>query len=142
MDKVVTMQSKGITQDKDGKWGIWRTLPQWGKIFIFVGETAETAIKRRRRELLAMPPKQYKVTIYQDGTTNIDLAMWYQKLGEYKRGGYFDMSANGDIYIPIGNKLIVTGGTYEAPIRKKVIFFKDEEDMFEWIQDRRRKNDK
>ena len=53
MDKKVTMQTKGITQDEDGYYGIWRTIKRVGKLFIRVGETANEAVARRTKELLS-----------------------------------------------------------------------------------------
>lgn len=55
MDKKVTMQTKGVTQDKDGNYGIWRTVKRVGKIFIRVGETGKDAVERYTKELLSMP---------------------------------------------------------------------------------------
>lgn len=55
MDKKVTMQTKGVTQDKDGNYGIWRTVKRVGKIFIRVGETGTDAVARYTKELLSMP---------------------------------------------------------------------------------------
>ena len=60
MNKVVTMETEGVTQDKNGEYGIWRTIKRVGKIFIHVGETGEQAVARYTRELLAMPTKKLK----------------------------------------------------------------------------------
>ena len=54
MNKEVTMQTKGITQDKNGDYGIWRNVKRVGRLFIRVGETGEQAVARYTRELLAM----------------------------------------------------------------------------------------
>lgn len=60
MDKKVTMNTKGVTQDDDGNYGIWRTVKRVGKLFIRVGETTEEAVARKTKELLAMPISKLK----------------------------------------------------------------------------------
>ena len=62
MDKKVTMNTKGVTQDDDGNYGIWRTVKRVGKLFIRVGETTEEAVARKTKELLAMPISKLKKT--------------------------------------------------------------------------------
>lgn len=54
----ITMQTKGITQDKEGYYGVWRTGKREGKYFIRVGETAEQAISRKIKYLLSQPIKK------------------------------------------------------------------------------------
>lgn len=60
MDKKVTMNTKGVTQDDSGNYGIWRTVKRVGKIFIRVGETANDAVARKTKELLSMPISKLK----------------------------------------------------------------------------------
>ena len=60
MDKKVTMNTKGVTQDDSGNYGIWRTVKRVGKIFIRVGETANDSVARKTKELLAMPISKLK----------------------------------------------------------------------------------
>ena len=60
MKTAVTMKTKGVTQDKDGNYGIWRTVKRVGKIFIRVGETGEDAVARYTKELLSMPISKLK----------------------------------------------------------------------------------
>ena len=62
MDKKVTMNTKGVTQDDDGNYGIWRTVKRVGKLFIRVGETTEEAVARKTKELLAMLISKLKKT--------------------------------------------------------------------------------
>lgn len=71
-----------------------------------------------------------------------EFAVWYQKIGEIKRGGHVDTMSNGDKLIPIGNKIVVTSGTYEKPKSKIVFEFKNEEKMFENLEKISRKNGK
>ena len=137
MNEQVTMQTKGLTQDKDGIWGIWRTLPRLGRTFIHVGETGKDAARRRITELLNTPigkEKKNPQKQYSNGMTAQEFAIWYDKLGEYKRDGYFDVTRNGEIYIPIENKIIITSGTYEKPIAKKVLVFKNEERLIAFLK--------
>ena len=60
MKTAVTMKTKGVTQDKDGNYGIWRTVERIGKVFIRVGETGEDAVARYTKELLSMPISKLK----------------------------------------------------------------------------------
>lgn len=60
MKTAVTMKTKGVTQDKDGNYGIWRTIKSVGKVFIRVGETGEDAVARYTKELLSMPISKLK----------------------------------------------------------------------------------
>ena len=60
MDKKVTMNTKGVTQDDSGNYGIWRTVRKVGKIFIHVGETGHEAVSRKMQELLNTPIEQLK----------------------------------------------------------------------------------
>ena len=48
------MQTKGVTQDENGNFGIWRTIKKIGKIFIQVGETSNDAVARKTKEWLSM----------------------------------------------------------------------------------------
>ena len=68
-----------------------------------------------------------------------EFAVWYQKIGEIKRGGYVDKMSNGDKLVAIDNKIAVTTGSYEKPKLKMVLEFKSEENMFSWIEAIRRK---
>ena len=63
-----------------------------------------------------------------------EFAVWYQKIGEIKRGGYVDKMSNGDKLIPIDNKIVITSGTYDKPKLNRVLNFPSEEDMFEGLQ--------
>ena len=56
----MTMNTKGVTQDDSGNYGIWRTVKRVGKIFIRVGETANDSVARKTKELLAMPISKLK----------------------------------------------------------------------------------
>ena len=60
MDKKVTMQTDGITQDEQGNYGIWRTVRKVGKIFIRVGETGREAVDRSLQEWLHAPVDKLK----------------------------------------------------------------------------------
>ncbi len=71
-----------------------------------------------------------------------EFAVWYQKLGEIKRGGHVDTMSNSDKLIPIGNKIVVTSGTYEDPKAKIVFEFESEEKMFENLEKLGRENEK
>lgn len=67
--------------------------------------------------------------------TKQEFAQWYDKLGEIKRGGFVDKRKNGDTYIKIGNKIAVTGGSYEKPILRRVFEFHNEEELFKKLQE-------
>lgn len=67
-----------------------------------------------------------------------EFAIWYQKLGEIKRGGHVDTMSNGDKLIPIGNKIVITSGSYVKPKVKMCLEFPNEEKMFDWLNARRR----
>lgn len=60
MDKKVTMNTKGITKDDSGNYGIWRTVKKVGKIFIRVGETTNEAVARKTKEWLNTPISELK----------------------------------------------------------------------------------
>jgi hypothetical protein len=60
MDKKVTMNTKGITQDESGDYGIWRTIKRIGRVFIKVGETGNDAVARKTKEWLEMPSEKLK----------------------------------------------------------------------------------
>ena len=51
----VTLKTKGLTKDKNGNLGIWRTAKRKGRFFIRVGETADEAFSRTVKELLDEP---------------------------------------------------------------------------------------
>lgn len=64
-----------------------------------------------------------------------EFAVWYQKIGEIKRGGHVDTMSNGYKLIPIGNKIVVTSGTYEKPKAKGVLVFPSEDEMFNGLEE-------
>ncbi len=51
-----------------------------------------------------------------------DWRAWYDAIGEIKRGMYVPKK-NDKKYIPIGNKIVITTGTYREPIAEKVLEF-------------------
>lgn len=60
-----------------------------------------------------------------DKITKQEWAMWYHSIGEIKRGMWCPKSKEGYL-IEVGNKIFVTTGTYTKPKAKKVIFFKSD----------------
>ena len=58
--------------------------------------------------------------------TKKEWAMWYNAIGEIKRGMYCPI-CRGKKYIQIGNKIIVTSGTYTKPNADAVLEFSDNE---------------
>lgn len=72
MDKKVTMKTKNITQDKTGKYGIWRTIRRVGQIFIYVGETANEAVARKRVEWLNTPTNKLKKQVQKPYQESLD----------------------------------------------------------------------
>lgn len=56
----ITMQTKGLTQDNEGYYGVWRTGKREGKYFIRVGETAEQAVARKIKYLMSIPLPKLK----------------------------------------------------------------------------------
>ncbi len=54
----ITMKTKGLTQDNEGHYGVWRTGKREGKYFIRVGESAEQAVARKIKYLLSVPTKK------------------------------------------------------------------------------------
>ena len=61
--------------------------------------------------------------------TKQEFAIWYQKIGEIKRGFNVARNKNGEMLIPIGNKIVITSGTYENPIARRVFLFASDEDV-------------
>ena len=59
--------------------------------------------------------------------------MWYEAIGEIERGMYCPM-CKGKKYIQIGNKIIVTSGTYRKPKADMVLEFSDNEKTDEFIE--------
>ena len=55
--------------------------------------------------------------------TKQELAIWYEKIGEIKRGYYFKKTSMGEYLIPVKNKVVFTSGTYENPIDKRIVTF-------------------
>lgn len=51
-----------------------------------------------------------------------DWRAWYDAIEEIKRGMYVPKK-NGKKHIPIGNKIVITTGTYGEPIAEKVLEF-------------------
>ena len=122
---------------------VWEALKEKG----ITPENAEQSIRAKeqtkRKELekkfeddLANTanPEKKKVNL-----TQKEFASWYQKIGEIKRGGYVDKMSNGNKLIPIGNKIVVTAGTYEKPKAKMVFEFESEEKMFDYVNRKRKK---
>lgn len=87
---------------------------------------ARQALELEKKYNDDLAPEKKKVNL-----TQKEFASWYQKIGEIKRGGYVDKMSNGNKLIPIGNKIVVTAGTYEKPKAKMVFEFESEEKMFE-----------
>ena len=146
MKTAVTMKTKGVTQDKDGNYGIWRTIKRVGKVFIRVGETGEDAVARYTKELLSMPISKLKKKAQKPKNKNKmaeqEFAIWLRKVGEAKRGTHFYKNSKGDMYIPIGAMIVVTGGPYENPIAENVLRFTNEDTVYEWLKVRGNKNGK
>ena len=66
--------------------------------------------------------------------SNREWAMFYAKLGEIERGGYVDLTSDGNQLIKIGNKVVVTAGTYEEPKVLQVVTFDSEEKLYEFLE--------
>ena len=73
--------------------------------------------------------KKVKVSL-----TKKEFAVFYQKLGEIKRGGYVDRNEKGEMYIPleeqdekgdIHHKIVLNGGNYVNPKIKRVFEFEN-----------------
>lgn len=91
------------------------------------GKFAETenddTHKDRRREL----------TKEQINLTNREWYMYYTVIGEKQRGDYAYCFVGGERVIPIGNKIIIDNGDYEAPQIKSVIEFETNDKMNDYL---------
>ena len=98
----------------------------------FTSKNGTAALEKKYNDDLAPVKKS-------ETLTKKEFAVWYKKLGEIKRGGYVDKMSNGNKLIPIGNKIVVTSGTYEKPKAKMVFEFENEERMFDYVNRKRKK---
>lgn len=55
--------------------------------------------------------------------------LWCDAIGEIEQGKRYEISQNGKTYIPIGNKMLVTSGTYVKPILEDVLEFESQADL-------------
>ena len=55
--------------------------------------------------------------------------LWCDAIGEIEQGKRYEISQNGKTYIPIGNKMLVTSGTYAKPILEDVLEFESQADL-------------
>ena len=60
-------------------------------------------------------------------------ATWYHTIGEIERGMWVPSHA-GTMYMPVNDKIILTGGTYSKPIVKKVFVFDSSESVEEFLR--------
>lgn len=63
-----------------------------------------------------------------------EFAIWYQKIGEIQNGIIFHKNKNGDAYIPVDNKIIITSGTYEKPKIEKILVFNSENELYMFLR--------
>lgn len=85
-------------------------------------------------EELTNPSKNAKINL-----STKEWAQFYVKLGEIERGGYVDVTTNGEKLIQIGNKLVISSGTYEEPSVERVFEFPNEEKLFDYLERKRGK---
>lgn len=78
---------------------------------------------------LPIPKAEEKVT----KLSKKEWAQWYKAIGDIKRGMYVHRK-NGKKYIIIGNKIVITSGTYESPKAEKVIEFDSWEKIEEFLK--------
>lgn len=90
-------------------------------------------------------------SVFQDKTKDIEegkaltrkeFAVWYNKIGEIKRGGFVHKGPKGVKYIPLEVedetkrvvcKIAVTTGSYIKPRLKRVYAFKDRDTMYDFL---------
>ncbi len=84
-------------------------------------------------EELTNPSKNAKINL-----STKEWAQFYVKLGEIERGGYVDVTPSGEKVVTIGNKLIISTGSYEEPKVLSVVEFKNEEAVFDMLNKIRR----
>ena len=66
--------------------------------------------------------------------TRQEFAKWYQALGDIQRGMFCHKDDNGNKMIVIGKKLVFASGSYANPKIKKVMSFKHEEEIEEFLK--------
>ena len=66
--------------------------------------------------------------------TKQELAIWYEKIGEIKRGYWCPKLINGHYLIPVKNKVIFTSGTYEEPEIGKLLRFSNEYEVIIFLK--------
>lgn len=71
--------------------------------------------------------------------TSQEWAMFYERIGKIKKEGHYTaQTAAGDMLIPIetrdSNVLIIAGGTYQKPVVKLALRFKNQDAMYSIIK--------
>lgn len=101
-------------------------------------KTGEFLGNNRKKETLSKIKRTLEsdlVSRKRHDATRMEFRAWYDAIGEIKQGVRFEVESNGKTFIPIGNKIFVTIGTYEEPELERIIEFDSMEELDEFIKE-------
>lgn len=88
-----------------------------------------------RKQKLSQALNTYANKRKSPAVTDREWSLWYKAIGDIELGVRYEPEQDGKTYIPIGNKVFVTSGTYVKPNLETVIEFDSTDEMDDFISD-------